>query len=107
MKKPWLVRTDLAALIQPLSRRCPGDHSHVTLRGNMAVRSGLYKPKLVEAIGKAIVHATVNEGDVTAINEPDEAESAAEAGCALEHRLATPEAEQGAVRVEMGTDAPQ
>eukprot|EP00972_Heterocapsa_arctica_P093316 13765245-Heterocapsa_arctica.AAC.1 len=73
----------------------------------MAVRSDLYTPKLVEAIGKAIVHATVNEGDVTAIGEPDDAEPTAGAGCALEHRLATPETEQGAVRMETRTDAPQ
>eukprot|EP00972_Heterocapsa_arctica_P092143 13590303-Heterocapsa_arctica.AAC.1 len=90
----------------------------------MAVRSGLYTPSLVEAIGQAIVHATVNEGDVTAIDEPDKTMEpvagpalaggtgatmfgASGAGCALEPRFATPEAERGAVRMEIGTGAPQ
>ena len=55
LKRPWRVQTNAARLVEPLSRRCGGEHPHVTLRGAAAVRSGLYTPAMVRAIGPAVV----------------------------------------------------
>ena len=53
LKKPWCIQTDVEALVQPLSLRCLADHGHVSLRGALAVKSGLYIAAMVEAVGKA------------------------------------------------------
>ena len=55
LKKPWRVQANAARLVEPLGRRCGGEHPHVTLRGAAAVRSGLYTPAMVRAIGRAVV----------------------------------------------------
>ena len=55
VKKPWRVQTNGARLVEPLSRRCGGEHPHVSLRGAAAVKSGMYTSAMVRAIGRAVV----------------------------------------------------
>eukprot|EP00972_Heterocapsa_arctica_P051866 7629659-Heterocapsa_arctica.AAC.1 len=52
--KPWRIQASSDMLIKPLSQQCTGGHTHVTLRGKEALRSGLYTPKLVRTIWRVL-----------------------------------------------------
>jgi len=60
IKKPWTVWTTSPELVDALSRRCDGEHTHAPCAGNDTKVSESYTPKLAKAVHAAF-KKSVNE----------------------------------------------